>query len=184
MRINRPRIAIPARLAESTSVTRYRAIVTAQKLAELVWDAGGEPLSLLPVKDEKWEARLEGIDGILMPGGADVDPQLYGQSHQSDELYGINSEQDHSDIALVHYALQSETALLTICRGTQIANVALGGTLVQHMDEPHLNKLSTIEFSNIETDLGLKAKSLLVSCFHHQSIDRLAEGISPLAYAK
>jgi len=119
-----------------------------------------------------------------MPGGADVDPQLYGQSHQSDELYGINSEQDHSDIALVHYALRSETALLTICRGTQIANVALGGTLVQHMDEPHLNKLSTIEFSNIETDLGLKAKSLLVSCFHHQSIDRLAEGISPLAYAK
>ena len=184
MGISRPRIAIPARLAESTSVTRYRAIVTAQKLAELVWDAGGEPLSLLPVTDEKWETRLEGFDGILMPGGADVDPQLYGQSHQSDELYGINSEQDHSDIALVHYALRSETALLTICRGTQIANVALGGTLVQHMNEPHLNKLSTIEFSNIETDLGLKETSLLISCFHHQSIDRLAEGISPLAFAK
>jgi len=184
MGITRPRIAIPARLAESTSVTRYSAIVTAQKLAELVWDAGGEPLSLLPVTDEKWETRLEGFDGILMPGGADVDPQLYGQSHQSDELYGINSEQDHSDIALVHYALRSETALLTICRGTQIANVALGGTLVQHMNEPHLNKLSTIEFSNIETDLGLKETSLLISCFHHQSIDRLAEGISPLAFAK
>ena len=184
MGISRPRIAIPARLAESTSVTRYSAIVTAQKLAELVWDAGGEPLSLLPVTDEKWETRLEGFDGILMPGGADVDPQLYGQSHQSDELYGINSEQDHSDIALVHYALRSETALLTICRGTQIANVALGGTLVQHMNEPHLNKLSTIEFSNIETDLGLKETSLLISCFHHQSIDRLAEGISPLAFAK
>ena len=184
MGISRPRIAIPARLAESTSVTRYSAIVTAQKLAELVWDAGGEPLSLLPVTDEKWETRLEGFDGILMPGGADVDPQLYGQSHQSDELYGINSEQDHSDIALVHYALRSETALLTIFRGTQIANVALGGTLVQHMNEPHLNKLSTIEFSNIETDLGLKETSLLISCFHHQSIDRLAEGISPLAFAK
>ena len=181
---SRPRIAIPARLAESTSVTRYSAIVTAQKLAELVWDAGGEPLSFLPVTDEKWEARLEGINGVLMPGGADVDPQFYGQNHQSDELYGINSEQDKSDIALVHFALQSETALLTICRGTQIANVALGGTLVQHMDEPHLNKLSTIEFSKIEADLGLKESSLLISCFHHQSIDRLAEGISPLAYAK
>ena len=59
---SRPRIAIPARLAESTSVTRYSAIVTAQKLAELVWDAGGEPLSFLPVTDEKWEARLEGIN--------------------------------------------------------------------------------------------------------------------------
>ena len=181
---SRPRIAIPARFAESTSVTRYGAIVTAQKLAELVWDAGGEPLSFLPVTDEKWEARLEGINVVLMPGGADVDPQFYGQNHQSDELYGINSEQDKSDIALVHFALQSETALLTICRGTQIANVALGGTLVQHMDEPHLNKLSIIEFSKIETDLGLKESSLLISCFHHQSIERLAEGISPLAYAK
>ena len=104
---SRPRIAIPARLAESTSVTRYSAIVTAQKLAELVWDAGGEPLSFLPVTDEKWEARLEGINGILMPGGADVDPQFYGHNHQSDELYGINSEQDQSDIALVHCGLQS-----------------------------------------------------------------------------
>ena len=52
------------------------------------------------------------------------------------------------------------------------------------MDEPHLNKLSTIEFSKIEADLGLKESSLLISCFHHQSIDQLAEGISPLAYAK
>ena len=181
---SRPRIAIPARLAESTSVTRYSAIVTAQKLAELVWDAGGEPLSFLPVTDEKWEARLEGINGVLMPGGADVDPQFYGQNHQSDELYGLNSEQDKSDIALVHFALQSETALLTICRGTQIANVALGGTLVQHMDEPHLNKLSTIEFSKIEADLGLKESSLLISCFHHPSIGQLAEGISPLAMQK
>lgn len=181
---NRPRIAIPARLAESTSVTRYSAIVTAQKLAELVWDAGGEPLSFLPVTDEKWEDRLEGVSGVLLPGGADVDPNLYGQNRKSDQLYGINTEQDESDISLVHFALQSETALLTICRGTQIANVALGGTLVQHMDEPHLNKSSTIEFSNFETDLGLKELSLLISCFHHQSIDRLAEGISPLAYAK
>jgi putative glutamine amidotransferase len=50
----RPRIAIPARLAESSSVTRYEAIVTARKLAELVWDAGGEPLTFLPVKSANW----------------------------------------------------------------------------------------------------------------------------------
>ena len=126
----RPRIAIPARLAESSSVTRYEAIVTARKLAELIWDAGGEPLTFLPVNDEKWESRLEGIDGILMPGGADVDPKSYGQGHASKELYGINALQDQSDISLVNYALQSDLPLFTICRGTQIANVALGGTLI------------------------------------------------------
>jgi len=179
----RPRIAIPARLAESSSVTRYEAIVTARKLAELIWDAGGEPLSFLPVKDANWEGRLEGIQGILMPGGADVDPQYYGQGRESQELYGINSTQDESDISLVNYALASELPFFTICRGTQIANVALGGTLIQHMDEPHINKLSTIEFSNLDADLGISSSSLAVSCFHHQSIDSLAQGIIALAYA-
>ena len=179
----RPRIAIPARLAESSSVTRYEAIVTARKLAELIWDAGGEPLSFLPVKDANWEGRLEGIQGILMPGGADVDPQFYGQDRESQELYGINSTQDESDISLVNYALTSQLPFFTICRGTQIANVALGGTLIQHMDEPHINKLSTIEFSNFDADLGISDSSLTVSCFHHQSIDSLAQGVAALAHA-
>lgn len=180
----RPRIAIPARLAESSSVTRYEAIVTARKLAELIWDAGGEPLSFLPVKNANWSERLEDIQGILMPGGADVDPQFYGQGRVSQELYGINSTQDESDISLVNYALASELPFFTICRGTQIANVALGGTLIQHMDEPHLNKLSTIEFSNFDADLGVSESSLAISCFHHQSIDLLAQGITALAYAE
>ena len=179
----RPRIARPARLAESTSVTRYAAIVTARKLAELVWDAGGEPLSFFPVQDEKWAGRLQGIRGILLPGGADVDPQFYGQNRASQELYGINTTQDESDISLVNYAFESELPLFTICRGTQIANVALGGTLVQHMEKPHLNSSSTIEFSNFDADLGLSESSLAISCFHHQSIDSLAQGITALAYA-
>jgi len=179
----RPRIAIPARLAESSSVTRYEAIVTARKLAELVWDAGGEPLTFLPVKSANWAERLEGIQGILMPGGADVDPQFYGQGRVSQELYGINTTQDESDISLVNYALASQLPFFTICRGTQIANVALGGTLIQHMDEPHINKLSTIEFSNFDADLGVSDSSLTVSCFHHQSIDSLAQGVAALAHA-
>ena len=179
----RPRIAIPARLAESSSVTRYEAIVTARKLAELVWDAGGEPLTFLPVKSANWAERLEGIQGILMPGGADVDPQFYGQGRVSQELYGIDTTQDESDISLVNYALASQLPFFTICRGTQIANVALGGTLIQHMDEPHINKLSTIEFSNFDADLGVSDSSLTVSCFHHQSIDSLAQGVAALAHA-
>ena len=179
----RPRIAIPARLAESSSVTRHEAIVTARKLAELVWDAGGEPLTFLPVKSANWAERLEGIQGILMPGGADVDPQFYGQGRVSQELYGINTTQDESDISLVNYALASQLPFFTICRGTQIANVALGGTLIQHMDEPHINKLSIIEFSNFDADLGISDSSLTVSCFHHQSIDSLAQGVAALAHA-
>ena len=90
-RNKRPRIAIPARLAESTSATRFSAIVTARKLAELIWDAGGEPLTFLPVSDIQWGERLEAIDGILLPGGADVDPARYGEVPQSEHLYGIDN---------------------------------------------------------------------------------------------
>lgn len=180
----RPRIAIPGRLADTTSATRYSAIVTARRLAELIWDAGGEPLTFLPVANQSWGERLEGIDGIVMPGGADVDPKLYGQDHLSPDLYGIDSLQDQADISLVLHALESAIPLLTICRGTQVANVALGGSLVQHMATPHMDHASTIEFSTFDGDLGLSEKSLNLSCFHHQAIDRLGDGITPLAYAK
>ena len=68
----RPRIAILARFAENTSATRYAAVITARRLAEAVWAAGGEPLTFLPVAGSNWAERLEGIDGVLMPGGASV----------------------------------------------------------------------------------------------------------------
>lgn len=182
-RNKRPRIAIPARLAESTSVTRFSAIVTARKLAELIWDAGGEPLTFLPVSDLQWGERLEEIDGILLPGGADVDPARYGEVPQSEHLYGIDLLQDQADFSLLDFAIQTALPLLTICRGTQVANVALGGTLLQHMAKPHINHRSTIEFTNLEPELGLKSSSLSTSCFHHQAIDRLAPGIASLAFA-
>lgn len=125
-RNKRPRIAIPARLAESTSATRFSAIVTARKLAELIWDAGGEPLTFLPVSDIQWGERLEAIDGILLPGGADVDPARYGEVPQSEHLYGIDLLQDQADFSLLDFAIQTAMPLLTICRGTQVANVEIG----------------------------------------------------------
>lgn len=92
-------------------------------------------------------------------------------------MYGIDPLQDETDLALVRFALKKGLPLLTICRGTQVANLALGGTLVQHMSNPHLNQISTIEFQNLDSDIGVTAP-LQVSCFHHQAIDKLDEGIS------
>ena len=177
---SRPLIAIPARFSQTTSATRFSAIVTARKIAEMLWDAGAEPATLLPVNGVPWQDRLANFDGVLMPGGADIDPSNYGQLHNSSELYGIDPLQDETDLALVRFALKKGLPLLTICRGTQVANVALGGTLVQHMSNPHLNQISTIEFQNLDSDIGVTGP-LQVSCFHHQAIDKLGEGISILA---
>ena len=179
----RPRIAIVARFAESTSATRYEAIVTARRLAEGVWAAGGEPLTFLAVSGSDWTQRLDGIDGVLMPGGADVDPRNYGQDRTSDHLYGIDPMQDEVDISLIRHVLATGLPMLAICRGLQITNVALGGTLTQHMDSPHLHHVASVTVDSHAAELGLTGSTLEASCYHHQAIDELADGLTVIARA-
>ena len=183
MATQRPRIAIVARFAESTSATRYEGIVTARRLAEAVWAAGGEPLSFLAVEGSDWSERLNGIDGVLMPGGADVDPRNYGQEPISTELYGIDSMQDSVDISLVRHVIAKGIPLLAICRGLQITNVALGGTLTQHMKHPHLHHVAPVTIESHADELGLTDSIVSASCYHHQAIDELASGLTVIARA-
>ena len=182
MTAHRPRIAIVARFAESTSATRYEAIVTARRLAEGVWAAGGEPLTFLPVAGSDWSERLTGIDGVIMPGGADIDPKNYGQDPITDQLYGVDPLQDSVDISLIRHVLSVGIPMLAICRGMQITNVALGGTLVQHMEHPHLHHVSTVTV-DATAGLGLSQSQLEGSCYHHQAIDELADGLTVIARA-
>ena len=179
----RPRIAIVARFAESTSATRFEAIVTARRLAEGVWAAGGEPLTFLAVQDSDWAERLDGIDGVLMPGGADVDPRNYGQDPISDELYGMDMMQDEVDISLIRHVLSVGLPMLAICRGMQITNVALGGSLTQHMEKPHLHHVAPVTVDSHAAELGLTDATVFASCYHHQAIDELADGLTVIARA-
>lgn len=179
----RPRIAILGRFAESTSATRMAGVVNARRLLEMVWAAGGEPITLLPVADSNWDERLSIIDGVLMPGGADVDPRAYGQEPQTDELYGIDPLQDSVDLSLVRYVFKHKIPLLTICRGTQVTNVALGGTLVQHMHEPHRHHVAEVTIKQDLDALGVTIPTVSASCFHHQILDRLGAGVEPIAWA-
>lgn len=181
---HRPRIAILGRFAASTSATRYAAIVTARRLAEMVWAAGGEPITLLPVAESDWAERLRGIDGILMPGGADINPATYGQTITSEHVVDVDDLADHADIALVKYALASGLPFFAICRGLQITNVALGGTLVQHMDSPHQHHVASVTFDSHIDDLGLSTSTVEASCYHHQVIDDVAPGIEVIARAR
>ncbi|MEY4989252.1 MAG: hypothetical protein RI933_885 [Actinomycetota bacterium] len=178
---NRPRIAILGRFADSTSVTRYAGLVNARRLVEGIWAAGGEPLTLLPVSGSDWASRLEGIDAIVMPGGSDVNPERYGQKPQSDELYGIDDLQDEVDLSLVKYALETGIPLLSICRGFQITNVALGGTLVQDMEVHHRHHVAPVTIEKYLTELGLSSPTVEASCYHHQVIDQVAPGVEVIA---
>lgn len=180
----RPRIAILGRFADGTTATRSRAIVSARALVESIWNAGGEPITLLPTADTDWSTRLRGFSAVLMPGGGDLNPELYGQQPESEELYGIDDLQDSADLSLTKWAIENNVPLLAICRGFQLVNVAFGGTLVQHMQNDHRHVVHQLHLDADAERLGVGVTPLESSCYHHQAIDRLGEGLRVIARAE
>jgi putative glutamine amidotransferase len=178
--MTRPRIAILGRFADGTTVTRARGLVTARALADAVWAAGGEPLTFLPIEGSDWSERMAGVDGILMPGGGDLDPAHYATEVTSDEIYGVDPIQDAVDFSLVKWAIDNAIPLLAICRGCQLVNVALVGTLVQHMEDDHRHKVHPVTVS-AASELGLTQDIVESSCYHHQQIDQLGRGLEVVA---
>jgi putative glutamine amidotransferase len=190
-----PLIAIPGRFSASASALRYAALVNARALLEAVVRGGGEPLTVLPRPLEAGPLAdpgaavapvrklLSWADGVLLPGGGDLDPATYGQPVGSDEVYDVDPVQDAFDLAIARWALDEGVPLLAICRGAQVVNVALGGTILQHMESPHRHRVHGVEVS-----AGVAAKvfgsRLSVSCYHHQRLDRLGDGLRVVATAE
>lgn len=166
--MKRPLIIIPARFSATASALRYSAVVTARALSAAVLRAGGEPLTVHPSGEPE---RLEFADGVLLPGGGDLDPSVYGQSTRADGVYDVDAEQDDFDLAVAQWALRTGRPLLAVCRGMQVVNVALGGTLEQDMAVPHRHLVHTISTGRE------------VSCFHHQRVARLGTGLKAVAHA-
>jgi putative glutamine amidotransferase len=179
----RPKIALIGRFTESATAIRSHGVVSSRRLLESIWNAGGDPITFLPVAGPNWEERLAGFSGVLMAGGGDVDPKRYGQSVTAAELYGVDELQDENDFSVAEFALERGIPLLAICRGFQVVNVLRGGTLVQHMAQPHTNHVSNLTISSGVSDLGLSKATLETSCFHHQAVDKLGEGLEVLASA-
>lgn len=181
---NRPRIALVGRFTEHASAIRSLGVVSARRLLESLWNAGGEPITYLPVQAATWAERLEGIQGVLLAGGGDIDPRRYGENPSTEELYGIDELQDENDFGIAKYALENGIPVLAICRGFQIVNVLQGGTLVQHMQKDHRHVLHTITITDDVEDLGLSKPTLAASCFHHQAIKELGSGLEVIARAE
>jgi len=181
----RPLIAIPSRFAESTSALRYAAEVSARELVTAVYAAGGEPLQVHPdgsLDDDEVARRLAWADGILLPGGGDLSGRWSGQGHHP-SLYDVDEEQDAFDLAVARVALARGIPLLAVCRGLQVVNVARGGTLVQDMDS-HDDAMGhhrhRVHHVTVDPDTRLSSvvgQSVEVSCYHHQALDGLGDGL-------
>ncbi|WP_349898055.1 gamma-glutamyl-gamma-aminobutyrate hydrolase family protein [Parafrigoribacterium soli] len=177
----RPKIAIVGRCAATTSALRYRAVVTARALLEAVWDAGGDPVTLLPVANADWEERLRRVDGLLLPGGGDIDPRRYGQDERAEGIYDVDELQDAADLQSAEYALESGMPVLAICRGLHVVNVLRGGTLVQDLPQRHRDLRHDVTIERDGARFGFSSDRLSVSCYHHQALDRLGKGIDVVA---
>ncbi|MFF0015093.1 gamma-glutamyl-gamma-aminobutyrate hydrolase family protein [Streptomyces sp. NPDC005374] len=182
----RPLIAVPARFSATASALRYAAEVNARALIEAVWRAGGEPAGIHPSTTDV-PARLARFDGVLLPGGGDLAPHRYGAQEVHADVYDVDDLQDAFDLEVARAALDSGLPLLAICRGLQVVDVALGGTLEQDMGGPEREHRHLVHPVEIERGTLLEqatgAQKLDVSCYHHQRVDRLGSGLTATARA-
>ena len=150
-----------------------------------VMAAGAEPIDLVP-----GTKALPDLDGLLLPGGWDVDPSFYGE--QRDEKVGdTDPELDETELALFRQARERQIPILGICRGQQVINVAMGGSLVQHLEDHDARALGRSHLAHtIEVDpsseLGKAAgeDEIHVNSLHHQAIKRLADGLQESAHGE
>lgn len=162
---------------------------------ECVCRAGGIPLLIVPLGDGQMAPDwLDHLDGLVLTGGADLDPALYGEQRYP-TTDRTSPERDKTEMALARQALEQNMPTLAICRGMQLLNVALGGTLHQHLPED----IGTLVTHRTADDKPERHSSRLVSSsrlasifdanktdgvsWHHQGIKKLAAGLTPVAYA-
>ncbi|WP_067461132.1 gamma-glutamyl-gamma-aminobutyrate hydrolase family protein [Actinomadura macra] len=179
----RPLIAIPARFSANASALRYAAEVAARALVEAVYRAGGEPFVMHPAAPFD-ASRLERCDGVLLPGGGDLHPRHYGATSEHEALYDVDEQQDGFDLALASHVLETGLPTLAVCRGFQVVNAVLGGTLNQHMERDHRHKVHPVAVSpgSLLAKI-LDTEETMASCYHHQSTAALAPALTPTAHS-
>jgi putative glutamine amidotransferase len=151
--------------------------------------AGGLPVVLAPGRPDDAADLLSRLDGLLLTGGADVDPVLYGEeAHET--VTRVIPERDAFEIGLCREALRKDRPLLAICRGHQVLNVATGGTLIQDIPsqvsgafdhDPDRERWETAHEVRILPRTRLReilgAETIAVNSFHHQAVRDLGQGL-------
>ena len=194
----RPRIGIPVRLTSSSDPDPRVAEANGlfDYIVDLVREGGGDPV-LLAAADG-----LEGLDGVVLPGGGDLDPRLYGEE-QGGACYDVNPLQDSLDLAVARQSIDAGLPVLGICRGHQLLNVLYGGTLVQDMDPGSVAHREPVPvhgagpwaWHEVGIAAGTKVAGLYgagaapaavtvkIASGHHQAVARVGDGLMVTAVA-
>ena len=201
----RPRIGVPVRLSSSADPDPRVAEANGlfEYIVELLREGGGEPVLLTAAgpDDGGIAAALASLDGVVLPGGGDLDPRLYGEE-QTDLCYDVNQAQDALDLAVARLAIDAGLPVLGICRGHQLLNVLYGGTLIQdmapgsvvHHEPAPVHGDGPWAWHEVGVEAGSKvaalygsdsgAVSVKIASGHHQAVARVAGGLRVTAVAE
>ena len=157
-------------------------------LVSSVAAAGGVPVLLPVVPAEHAALQLRGLDGLVLAGGQDVDPASYGRGPAAEGAW-VHPGRDAHELALLTAARAAGLPVLGVCRGLQLANVALGGDLVEHVDGHDAGARFALDLHAVHVADGtLLARAtgggeLAVNSLHHQAVGSLAGGLRASASA-
>jgi putative glutamine amidotransferase len=201
----RPRIGVPVRLSSSADPDRRVAEANAlfEYIVELLREGGGEPVLLtgLGPDDGGLAAALASLDGVVLAGGGDLDPALYGEL-RGDVCYDVSPAQDALDLAVARLAIDAGLPVFGICRGHQLLNVLYGGTLVQdmapgtvaHREPAPVHGNGPWAWHEVGVQAGSKVAALYgggsgavnvkIASGHHQAVARVAGGLQVTAVAE
>ncbi|MBQ9081004.1 MAG: gamma-glutamyl-gamma-aminobutyrate hydrolase family protein [Clostridia bacterium] len=183
--MKRPNIAI------TPSYTSDNFIRMRPAYLDAVWAAGGLPSFVSYTSDpDKLDQYAADFDAFLFAGGVDVDPKYYGEQVMFDSVT-INAERDEFELALAERVIKSGKPVLGICRGIQLLNVALGGSLYQHIDGHSQSEKGNIRTQNVRlaagtplSDFADGAEHIQVNTFHHQAVKQVAPPLSAAAWSE
>lgn len=193
----RPLIGIPC-AGNVRSHRNYRRFAIGQSYCHAVELAGGAPILVPLLEDEEaQQAVYHRLDGLLLAGGGDIDPRLFGQKRRA-KLVSVDRPRDRVESLLARRAFEDNLPVLAICRGVQMLVVALGGKLVQdipsqvpdalrhnfHPDHPrnYLGHEIIVEPASRLANL-LGAQRMEVNSFHHQSVQSVLPTLQVAAHA-
>jgi putative glutamine amidotransferase len=192
---SRPVIGITAALesARWTVWEDVEANVSQRTYSLTVGDAGGIPL-VLPADDASAadaDQLLDLLDGLVLAGGADIDPAMYGAERDA-ATSGFRAERDRFELALARGALERDLPLFGVCRGAQVLNVACGGDLQQQVADAgtHLHTPGRFADHEVRLEPGslaarvVGAERLAVRSHHHQGVGRLGAGLVASGWAE
>jgi putative glutamine amidotransferase len=170
-----------------------------QRYVRAIEETGGAPVMLPPgLSQDSLRRVFDRLDGLLFSGGGDIDPALYDEAPLP-TLGIVSAARDRDELPLARWAIEDSKPVLSICRGIQVLNVALGGSLIQDIPSQkpgmlqhdfdsaaiphdHIAHIVNIEpHSNLASILG--AAAVQVNSWHHQAINRPADGLTVVAHS-